>query len=595
MKSVGSVFVASLLALFTAAPLFAASNSGLWVATVSVNKVGEVNSRIQDSNFDLGVSAVLSDRQLIEKESGNWSFSAQGTLAPNWQNDAEFSGWSSAKAPLGYVLNNGNYEAPAGGTKVSFGSDPADKYPVTYFRKTFTVTDQAGLKSLRLRAWFDDDVRIYLNGVSIYTGNAPAEGGVVESTDLPAAFRELSVPASHLNEGENSLAVEVLGAGGADPDLYFDLELAAIPAAPVDLIGDKSAGWKYHDSATAAPPGWNSTAFSDDGWSGGAALLGFGRITAQTVVQNKPAVYYRKTVSVSDPASYAALNLRLLRDDGAVVYLNGKEIMRSNMPPGAVDFGTAPEQIVGPVDGDRYVTATVPLAAGDLAAGNNVFAVEVHQHPSELAAATTLGELTPAGAGFPLRLLLHVDAAGGVRLLKEAIIMKDSGNNTVVLADSALAPDYSGVALRGNTLVGLRSSAIGYDFNGSSISCSGALGTSGSAECSFALLSENPTNPFLHRFHPDHDNSNEQFSTALQGTAAESFELARKMKLTLSNRYPADPDEPERLTASKPPGWGATLLGGTYGETISGLHRDTLSVSGWFTMRRISASAELKR
>ena len=36
----------------------------------------------------------------------------------------------------------------------------------------------------------------------------------------------------------------------------------------------------------------------------------------------------------------AALLVRLVRDDGAVVYLNGREIMRSNMPAGTVDQTT---------------------------------------------------------------------------------------------------------------------------------------------------------------------------------------------------------------------------------------------------------------
>jgi hypothetical protein len=247
------------------------------------------------------------------------------------------------------------------------------------------------------------------------------------------------------------------------------------------------------------------------------------------------------------------------------------------------------------VDSGRYVTATVPLASGDLVAGNNVFSVEIHQHPTELAPATTQGALTPAGAEFPMRLLLHVDASGTVRLLKEAIIMKDSNNNTVILADSALAPNYSGISLRGSTMVGLRTSAIGYDFNGSTTTCTGALGTGGSIGCGFVLASGAPSNPFLHRFHPDHDNLDEQFNPIAQGQPAESYEIARTIKLTLGNRYPANPDEPERPASSIPPGWGATLLGGTYGETITGLDKDTLSVSGWFTMKLISATATLKQ
>ena len=50
--------------------------------------------------------------------------------------------------------------------------------------------------------------------------------------------------------------------------------------------------------------------------------------------------YFRRTFTVSDPASIAALTLHLVRDDGAVVYLNGTEIARSNMPTGTITSAT---------------------------------------------------------------------------------------------------------------------------------------------------------------------------------------------------------------------------------------------------------------
>lgn len=934
----------SLLAALLAPLATAADFSGLWVASVSVNKVGEVNSRTSDSLFDLGVSAVRPDRTLVEAGSDNWSFYAGGTLPPTWRTSASFSNFSTAKAPLGYQAATGGYLAPTGGTVISFGSDPADKTTTSYFRKTFAAGNLSGLSSLKARVWFDDAVRIFLNGREIFSENAAADwkilsagnyatgaairddgslwawgwnyngqvgdgsntdrylavrvapdsrfkavaagslaavavktdgtlwswghtglsqlgdtntpqqvgtdadwsavaagwdfslalksdgtlygwgrndygvtgtgttadvgtvtriggdadwkkvvaggvhaaaiktdgslwlwgyngrgqvgnsstttataparvgeagsrwtdvsagfahtlaikedgtlwawgaagdgrlglGGVsgdqitpqkvgtdndwsmvaagnrmslalkedgslwgwgtdtfgtgaaavtksvptrigsqsdwvllsvapynmgngdramalrggsrnelwgwgdngsgrlgdgsnttrplmaalpsffgarTESTEDPAVYRELELPASYLKVGENLIEAEVYGFGAANPDLYFDLELSGPAPPPDELIADKSAGWRYLETASEPPAGWQGPDFADSGWPGGPAPLGFGSATARTAVANNPTAYYRKTVSVDDPSAYGALQLRLLRDDGAAVYLNGVEILRSNLPAGTVTSATAPVQAVGPVEGDRYVTATIPLGTGLLRSGANVFAVEVHQHPAELAAPATLGALTPTGAEFPLRLLLHVDAAGKLRMLKEAIVMKDSADQQVIVADSALAGGYRGVAMRGGTLVGLRTSAVGYDFSGPTVTCSGGVGTPGNADCSFLLAAGHPTNPFLHRFHPDHDNLDESFS----GAAAESFDLLRSMKLAFSSRYPANPDEAERPGASRPPQWGSTLLGGTFAETLSGLHKEKLSVSGWFTMKRISASAELKQ
>src|SRR5215213_7851051 len=44
--------------------------------------------------------------------------------------------------------------------------------------------------------------------------------------------------------------------------------------------------------------------------------------------------YFRKSFTVANPADFNSLTLDILRDDGAVVYLNGTEIYRNNMPAG---------------------------------------------------------------------------------------------------------------------------------------------------------------------------------------------------------------------------------------------------------------------
>lgn len=590
MKSAITALLSSLFAiLITVAPAFTADTAGIWMASVSINKVGEVNRKVTDSIFALGVSAVQPERPLIAKE-GTWAYYDGGDLAPNWQQTGLFSSWSTGRAPLGYTQNsNGIYQAPTGGTQLAFGSDPINKNLTVYFHTTFSVNDKAGLASLRLRGWFYDAVKIYMNGTAIDTGtmgHLVPEGG----------YRELSIPPANFTDGENSIAVEISAADPAHTELVFDMQLDAMPNEPLVLVSTKSANWKYDDTEkTAAPPNWNMSSFVDSGWKNGAAPLGFGRLPGQiaTTVNNAGTVYYRKTISVSNAARYSSLDLSLLRDDGAVVYLNGREIMRSNMPGGTVSFNTSPAEIIGSIDGERYVRATQQLSSGDLLEGDNILAVEIHQHPNEGASATsTPGEVSPTGTAFPLRILLHDDGKGSVRLLKEAVAMTDPVTNKVVaLADSSLASAFNGVVFRGETMVGLRTSAIGYDFKGSTRDCTGTLSNNGLVSCDFTLLSGDPTNPFLHRFHPDHDNLDESFTK----TTVEAFDIARKFKLTFSTRYPADPNEPERSEASKPPGWGVTDMGGTYSETITGLHKETLSVSGWFTIKRIAAVADLRR
>jgi hypothetical protein len=69
--------------------------------------------------------------------------------------------------------------------------------------------------------------------------------------------------------------------------------------------------------------------------------------------------------------------LNLLRDDGAVIYLNGKEVHRENMPSGAISSSTTASSAIG--GGDESAYFTTALDPADLVEGNNVIAVEIHQ------------------------------------------------------------------------------------------------------------------------------------------------------------------------------------------------------------------------
>jgi hypothetical protein len=69
--------------------------------------------------------------------------------------------------------------------------------------------------------------------------------------------------------------------------------------------------------------------------------------------------------------------MRLQRDDGAVVYLNGTEVFRSNLPAGAVDSSTLASVAVGGADEATFHHVTLDPAI--LVSGTNAIAVELHQ------------------------------------------------------------------------------------------------------------------------------------------------------------------------------------------------------------------------
>jgi hypothetical protein len=153
------------------------------------------------------------------------------------------------------------------------------------------------------------------------------------------------------------------------------------PPTNVATFIDKGATWKYLDNGSNQGSTWDSLGFDDSSWKSGAAQLGYGDGDEKTVVSfggsssNKYiTTYFRKSFNVADPAAVQSLNLELLRDDGAVVYLNGTEVYRTNMPSGTIAYTTAASAAI---EDTTFYSTSVNTSL--LHAGNNVIAVEIHQ------------------------------------------------------------------------------------------------------------------------------------------------------------------------------------------------------------------------
>ena len=142
--------------------------------------------------------------------------------------------------------------------------------------------------------------------------------------------------------------------------------------------------WKYYDQGNNLAANWNSTAYNDVLWSVGNAELGYGDGDENTIVGYGPdgnnkyiTTYFRNSFFVTNPNQFSHLDLSVLRDDGAVVYLNGIEVWRSNMPNGQINYNTlASGAIAWPFEDDWQ---NVQISASNLLNGNNVIAVEIHQ------------------------------------------------------------------------------------------------------------------------------------------------------------------------------------------------------------------------
>lgn len=148
---------------------------------------------------------------------------------------------------------------------------------------------------------------------------------------------------------------------------------------------DSDAVWTYLDTGRSAGTLWRRLKYKDAKWTNGPAALGYGWGDEGTVVRPglnplKPAIttYFRHKFVVADSNAYAGFKLDMQVDDGAVAYLNGKEIWRFNLPArGAVSFrklALANREM--PVQLDWVSTNFYrPLVL----TGTNILAVEVHQ------------------------------------------------------------------------------------------------------------------------------------------------------------------------------------------------------------------------
>ncbi|HWI56155.1 MAG TPA: hypothetical protein VNZ22_02930, partial [Bacillota bacterium] len=153
------------------------------------------------------------------------------------------------------------------------------------------------------------------------------------------------------------------------------LGAAAGFAATQELV-PAGALWRYQDSGADLGTGWRQPAYDDASWLSGPAQLGYGDGDEATLLRSSPVdpcYYFRHRFVVTDPAQFDALSLEILRDDGAVVYLNGTEVARYNLPTGTITFNT------WAATASEFSWDPPQSVPNLLVAGTNVIAVEIHQ------------------------------------------------------------------------------------------------------------------------------------------------------------------------------------------------------------------------
>ncbi len=161
---------------------------------------------------------------------------------------------------------------------------------------------------------------------------------------------------------------------------YFTLlliTLTTILSGQISLI-EYGSTWKYHDFGYEPEPQnttfWAQNEYDDTAWPSGNGQLGYGDNDEETIVNDSAiTAYFRYSFGLIDPAVFDSISMNLTYDDGAIIYLNGEELWRVNMPAGLIDYNTFSEsQSVDNASAHKNF-------ANYLVSGTNVIAVEVHQ------------------------------------------------------------------------------------------------------------------------------------------------------------------------------------------------------------------------
>jgi hypothetical protein len=120
-----------------------------------------------------------------------------------------------------------------------------------------------------------------------------------------------------------------------------------------DTIIKSGSVWQYFDKGALDIS--NISALSDEkiDWSEGPTPIGFGQHDESTVINNKLGkdsvltyFVFRKKITINNLDDYKTFLLRIVRDDGGVDYLNGKEDVRTNLPEGKITPKTRASTLV---------------------------------------------------------------------------------------------------------------------------------------------------------------------------------------------------------------------------------------------------------
>jgi secreted PhoX family phosphatase len=160
------------------------------------------------------------------------------------------------------------------------------------------------------------------------------------------------------------------------------LSIAALALMTTSMIQAQTtifalqSAWKFNDADVALPGTWKSSNYDVSNWAVGNGPLGYGDPVTTSFISGVDTAYLIKdfTVNLADLSNTMEFGVR--RDDGIIVYLNGEEVIRDNMPAGAVSHGTFSSTTI---DGAAETAINLfSIPKNKFVQGTNRISIELH-------------------------------------------------------------------------------------------------------------------------------------------------------------------------------------------------------------------------
>ena len=251
------------------------------------------------------------------------------------------SPWNSANSLIQKINNTGNRDTRINALRSYFGLDDG-----------YEVSVSANIP----------EAEISLNGQKIPTArlDGPLFGEAVLTTSAPADYRFVG----------------------------WKMEGDVVSKTPLVSLEDN---WAYYDQGSLDEKNWASPTYNASAWTVGAAPLGYGSIRGanggvdiNTTLdfgadsQNKRSTYYFRHQFTMDktPTKEQEVELTFHVDDGCIIYINGREVKRYNMPEGSVSYSDYAVTYVG----NAAYSETISVDPSLIRKGTNTIGVEVHNN-----------------------------------------------------------------------------------------------------------------------------------------------------------------------------------------------------------------------